>query len=90
MGDFHQHFAASVAAKVERWDEDGFVVLPSFLSADEFAPAVAELPGLFPTGDEFHDDLEPERNARFRSEFGGIVDFHWRGSSSTSCACIRS
>jgi hypothetical protein len=30
---------------------------------------------VFPTADEFHDDIDPERNARFRSEFDGIVDF---------------
>jgi len=62
-------------AAVERWDEDGFVVLRSFLCPDEIAPAIAELPDVFPTADEFHDDVDPQRNARFRAEFGGIVDF---------------
>jgi hypothetical protein len=64
-----------VASAVERWDEDGFVVLPLFLSPDEIAPAIAELPEVFPTADEFHDGVDPDRNARFRSEFGGILDF---------------
>ena len=67
--------APDLRTAVERWDADGFVVLPSFLLGDEIAAAVAELPALFPTADEFHDDADPARNARFRSEFGGIVDF---------------
>lgn len=50
----------------------GFVVLPQYLSADELADGVAALPALFPTRDEFHDNADPERNARFRDEFTGI------------------
>ena len=62
-----------------RWAEDGFVVLPEVLSADELAPAVAELPRLYPTADEFHDDVDPARNARFRDDqFTGIDEFPWR------------
>ena len=29
----------------------------------------------FPAADEFHSDLDPKRNARFRDEFGGITPF---------------
>jgi hypothetical protein len=42
---------------------------------DELAPALRELHGEFPTADEFHDDMSPERNARFRDEFNGITNF---------------
>jgi hypothetical protein len=30
---------------------------------------------MFPTPAEFHDDVDPHRNARYRSEFGGIHSF---------------
>jgi hypothetical protein len=30
---------------------------------------------VFPTADQFHDDIGSGRNRRFRDEFGGIVDF---------------
>jgi hypothetical protein len=59
----------------EDFAESGFVVLPGFLAANELALAVDALPRVFPTPDAFHDDADPERNVRFRSEFGGIVDF---------------
>ena len=57
------------------FDEDGFVVLPGLLADaidDELVEALARE---FPTADEFHRDVDPERNARFRDEFGGITAF---------------
>lgn len=63
------------AATVRTWHEDGFVVLPAFLPEAELAPAVAELRMLFPTASEFHDNVDPDRNARFADEFGGIDNF---------------
>jgi hypothetical protein len=54
---------------------DGFVILPSYLSGDELAPALAVLPREFPTADEYHDNVDPARNERFRDEFAGITDF---------------
>jgi hypothetical protein len=65
------HFDDAVA----RWHDDGFVVLPGFLAADDLAAGVADLPLLFPTADEFHTDPDDPRFARFRDEFGGITDF---------------
>ena len=36
-------------------------------------PAIADLPLLFPTADEFADDVDPRRNDRFRvGQFGGV------------------
>ncbi|MEM9565629.1 MAG: GNAT family N-acetyltransferase [Actinomycetota bacterium] len=67
--------AASPLAASSAIERDGFVVLPAWLTADELAAAAAELPELFPTADEFHDDADPGRNARFRDEFGGITNF---------------
>ncbi|MGH9210625.1 MAG: phytanoyl-CoA dioxygenase family protein [Acidimicrobiales bacterium] len=57
------------------FDREGFVILPALLEPDEIRDAVADLPSEFPTADEFHSDVEPQRNARFRDEFGGITSF---------------
>lgn len=59
----------------DRWSTDGFVVLDGYLTVEELAPSIASLPSAFPTADEFHDDVDPVRNARFRDEFGGIDTF---------------
>jgi hypothetical protein len=59
------------------WNEHGYAVVPGFLSPVDIAPAQAALREVFPTADEFHDDVDPPRNARFRDEFGGILDFPW-------------
>ena len=59
----------------DEFDRNGFVVLPEFLSGPEIARAMRELPKVFPTSAEFHDDVDPACNERFRSEFGGITNF---------------
>jgi hypothetical protein len=60
----------------ESWAENGFVVLPEYLPVEDLQAAVHALPRLFPTGDEFHDRVDPERNARFfGDEFNGIDSF---------------
>ncbi|MBL0747952.1 phytanoyl-CoA dioxygenase family protein [Nocardioides baculatus] len=58
------------------WLEDGYVVLPGYLPADELTAAQGELGQLFPSGDDFHDGVDPGRNARFiGDEFDGIDGF---------------
>jgi hypothetical protein len=57
------------------FEEDGFAILPGYLSPDDVGSALGELEAVFPTAAEFHDNVAPERNERFRDEFGGIVDF---------------
>src|SRR3954453_1018760 len=57
------------------FDRDGFVILPEFLTPTELAEASADLPSDFPTAADFHSDADPERNRRFRDEFGGITPF---------------
>lgn len=69
----------SISDAREQFESDGFVVLPSYLSREELAAGLVELPALFPTADEFHDDLDPARNARFRDEFAGIDNFPFAG-----------
>ncbi len=62
-----------VEAALRTLDERGFAVLASFMTADELAPALAERPLMFPSAEEFADDVDPSRNARFRdSQFGGV------------------
>jgi hypothetical protein len=58
------------------WSDNGFVILPAYLPADVLDPAVGELELLFPGGNDFHDGVAPDRNARFLGdEFNGIDSF---------------
>lgn len=61
---------------VAEWDEHGVVVLPRFVSSQDLGAAQRELPLMFPTLEEFHDNVDDARNARYRGdEFAGITDF---------------
>jgi hypothetical protein len=62
------------------WQRDGFVILPGYVSEDVLGPARIELSKVFPTAEQFHDDVDAERNRRFRDEFGGIVDFPFQST----------
>lgn len=58
------------------WHRDGFVVLTGYLPAEELAAARSELGSMFPSADDFHDAVDPARNARFiGDEFAGIDTF---------------
>ncbi len=60
----------------QTWLDDGYVVLPAYLPPEVLEPAVAGLGELFPSADDFHDGVDPERNARFvGDEFDGIDGF---------------
>lgn len=72
----------------ETFIRDGFVVLPRYLNDDDLSDAIAALTVEFPTADEFHDDVDPERNERFRDEFGGITKFPFT-STSLSLAAVH-
>ena len=58
-----------------RWRRDGFAILPGWLTAAELSAGLEDLGVLFPSAEEFHDDVDPQRNTRFRDEFGGITSF---------------
>jgi hypothetical protein len=60
---------------ITAWREDGFVVLPGFIPADEMAPAVSELGLLFPSAEGFHDGTDPRRNRFVGGQFAGIDYF---------------
>jgi ectoine hydroxylase-related dioxygenase (phytanoyl-CoA dioxygenase family) len=49
-----------------RWEDDGWCVLRTFLPGELVAAAQRALPALFPTAEEFADDLDPGRNDPFR------------------------
>ena len=60
------------------WHEHGVALLPNVLEQDDIGPAQGEIPSMYPTADEFHDDVDPDRNARFRDDqFTGIDEFPW-------------
>jgi hypothetical protein len=57
------------------FDKNGFVVLPGLLADDIDDELLRALGRDFPTAEDFHSGTDPERNARFRDEFGGITPF---------------
>ncbi len=58
---------------LERWDTDGWFVLEGAVEADALGAAQRDLPGLFPTAEEFADDADPERNRPFRTRSDALV-----------------
>jgi hypothetical protein len=69
-----------LAEAVQKWNTDGFVVLPSYLSANQLSSAIAELRLMFPSADEFHRQPDAEDYGRFSDEFGGIDDFPFKST----------
>jgi hypothetical protein len=58
------------------WDEHGFTLLPSYLSAEDLGVGLSELEMVFPSPTEYHDDADPGRNVSYRDdEYGGLVTF---------------
>ena len=65
-----------VAEAAAHWVEHGYCFLPGHLTPDETAAARADVGTLFPSADDFHDDVDPARDARFRGDqFAGIETF---------------
>ena len=46
----------------ERFEREGFVVLPRYLDEADVEGAVDSLPAEFPTANEFHENVDPARN----------------------------
>ena len=57
------------------WREDGFVILPGFISPDELKSAAGELDLLFPSAEGFHDATDPRRERFIGDQFAGIDYF---------------
>ncbi|WP_344344187.1 phytanoyl-CoA dioxygenase family protein, partial [Kitasatospora putterlickiae] len=55
--------------------EDGFVILPGYLSAGELAPAVGELGTMFPSPEGYHERTDPRWERFPGDEFAGIDQF---------------
>ena len=51
-----------------RWDAAGWCLIENVIPPDLLARAQAALPALFPTADEFADQVDPDRNAPFMTE----------------------
>jgi|HubBroStandDraft_1064217.scaffolds.fasta_scaffold62874_2 hypothetical protein len=69
-----------LATAAREWENEGFVVLPGYMSESQLAPAVAELGLLFPSVEEFHTEAAGSVNDRFEDEFGGIDDFPFKST----------
>ena len=72
----------------ERFEREGFVVLPRYLGEADLEGAIGSLASEFPTAHEFHEDADPTRNERFRDEFGGITSFPF-ASPTLSLAAVH-
>jgi hypothetical protein len=57
----------------EQWETDGWCVVEGIYPPEDIAAAQAVLPGLFPTGEEFAEDLDPERNRPFRIDSHSVL-----------------
>jgi ectoine hydroxylase-related dioxygenase (phytanoyl-CoA dioxygenase family) len=67
---------AVLARVVANFARDGYVVLPTWLSAEDLAPAQAELTLMFPSPQDYHRGKDPERAARFtKGSFAGVDPF---------------
>ncbi|MFI0371819.1 phytanoyl-CoA dioxygenase family protein [Actinomadura sp. 1N219] len=60
---------------VRQWQQDGFVILPGYLSEETLRPALAELDLLFPSAQGFHDGTDLRRDRFLGDEFAGIDRF---------------
>ncbi|TDB88510.1 hypothetical protein E1264_11255 [Actinomadura sp. KC216] len=58
-----------------QWRQDGFVILPGYLSEEALRPAVDELELLFPSAQGFHDGTDSRRERFLGDEFAGIDSF---------------
>ena len=69
-----------LGSAARQWQTHGFVILPRLVPAAELAPALGELPALYPTAEGFHDGTDGRR-ARFTvDEWAGIDSFPFRSA----------
>lgn len=61
---------SSAAEYKQRWDTAGWCVVENVIPPDLVAAAQEALPALFPTADDFADQVDPDRNAPFLTERG--------------------
>jgi hypothetical protein len=56
-----------------QWQTHGYVILPGFIPPAELRPALAELPGMYPTAEGFHDGTDVRRDRQLEM-FVYLVD----------------
>jgi hypothetical protein len=56
-----------------RWEEEGWSLVSGIFSDAEVKAAQEALPALFPTAQEFADDVDPERNQPFRVDSHSVM-----------------
>lgn len=59
----------------KQWQTHGFVILPGFIPAAELAPALGELPAMYPTAEGFHAGTDKRRDRFTVDEWAGIDSF---------------
>jgi Phytanoyl-CoA dioxygenase (PhyH) len=77
-----------LTAAAQAWRDDGFVILPGFLSPEELKPALGELDLLFPSAEGFHDATDPRRERFLGDQFAGI-DYFPFGSTEISLLAVN-
>jgi hypothetical protein len=56
-----------------QWEEDGWSLLQGIFTADEITAAREALPELFPTAEEFANDVDPERSRPFHVDSHSVM-----------------
>jgi Phytanoyl-CoA dioxygenase (PhyH) len=56
-----------------QWEEDGWTLVQGIFSGREIAAAQEALPALFPTAEEFANDVDPERNRPFHVDSHSVM-----------------
>jgi hypothetical protein len=62
-----------VTGQKTEWEEEGWTLLHGLLPADEIQAAADALPALFPTAEEFANDVDPERNRPFHVDSHSVM-----------------
>ncbi len=65
--------SATDAREKAQWEEDGWTLLRGLLTQEELRAAQAALPELFPTAEEFAQDVDPDRNRPFRIDSHSVM-----------------
>jgi len=65
--------STSYARERAQWEQDGWSLLEGLFTDEELRAAQAALPELFPTAEEFAQDVDPDRNRPFRIDSHSVM-----------------
>ena len=68
-----ERMSTAFPSEKAQWEEDGWSILPGVFSDEELRAAQAALPELFPTAEEFAQDVDPDRNRPFRVDSHSVM-----------------